>query len=454
MAQEKEGLKRRIAQILGENRVMNVASEGEATPWCATAFFVEDGFDILCLLEATSQTMANMKRNPRLAFTVNRQAPDRFLQGMGLATVVGPPAENRELFARMCGKVPDLDAFVEAVPGLTIVRIIAERLSVSDMAAGVFPRVTLYRRGEEWLTDEEMGPLQRPKAWLLATRPWSFPASIVPILVGGALAHRAGEFAGGLFMLTLVGGLLFHIGANLFNTYFDYRRGVDSAADADDRTLVDGILRPRDVIMLGVTAFAVGGAIGGFLVWQAGFAILALGGVGLALGLFYTADPLGYKYRALGDLGIFAAFGPILVLGTYMVQTEEMDLLPLLFAVPLGLIVDAILHANNLRDAQADRRSGAWTLAQLLGDNVSRWVYAALVLVPYGFVAGFGAAVSPWMLLPIVTIPLAWKAVQTMRIRKEGLRPAIALLPQQTAQLSMVFGLLLAAGVMASSLTQ
>lgn len=454
MAQEKDGLKRRIAQVLAENQVMNLASEGEATPWCATAFFVEDGFDIFCLLEATSQTMSNLKRNPRLAFTMNRQAPDRFVQGMGLATVVGPPAEHPKLLARISQKAPEVGGFVRAATGLTIVHIITERLSVSDIAAGMFPPVTLYRRGEEWLTKEEMGPLQRPKAWLLATRPWSFPASIVPILVGGALAHRAGEFGGGLFMLTLVGGLLFHIGANLFNTYFDYRRGVDSSAHSDDRTLVDAILRPRDVMMGGLMAFAVGSGIGAFLVSQAGFAILALGGIGLALGLFYTADPLGYKYRALGDLGIFAAFGPVLVLGTYMVQTEKMDLLPLLFAVPLGLIVDAILHANNLRDAREDRRSGAWTLAQLLGDDVSRWVYAVLVLAPYAFVAGFGAAVSPWMLLPIVTIPLAWKALQPMRIQKEQLRPAIALLPQQTAQLSMVFGLLLAAGVLASSFTQ
>src|SRR3972149_1884695 len=276
MAQEKEGLKGRIAQVLAENRVMNLASEGEASPWWVTAFFVE-----------------------------------------------------------------------------------------------------------EWLRKEEMGPLNRPKAWLLATRPWSFPASIVPMLVGGALAHRAGEFGGGLFVLTLLGGLLFHIGANLFNTYFDFRPGVDSSADADDRTLVDGILRPRDVAIGGAAAFAVGAGIGGFLVSQAGLVILALGGIGLALGLFYTADPLGYKYRGLGDLGIFAAFGPVLVLGAYMVQTEKLDLLPFLFAVPLGLIIDAILHANNLRDVQADRRSGAVTMAQLLGEDGSRWAYAALVLAPY-----------------------------------------------------------------------
>src|SRR4030042_6685093 len=111
-----------------------------------------------------------------------------------------------------------------------------------------------------------MGPLQRPKAWLLATRPWSFPASVVPMLVGGALAHRAGEFGGGLFVLTLLGGLLFTIGANLFNTYFDFRRGVDSSADADDRTLGEAILRPRDVVIGGLAAFAIGAGIARVLV--------------------------------------------------------------------------------------------------------------------------------------------------------------------------------------------
>jgi len=454
MAQEKEGLKGRIAQVLAENRVMNIASEGEASPWCVTVFLVEEGLDILCLVEATSQTMANLKHNPRLAFTINRQVPDRFLQGMGLATVAGLPADHPELFARMCQKVSDIEGFVQAIPGLTIVRIITERLSLTDMPAGVFPRVTLYRRGEQWLLKEEMGVLRGPKAWLLATRPWSFPASLVPMLVGAALAHRAGHFSGDLLVLTLLGGLLFHIGANLFNTYFDFRRGVDSALDADDRILVDGILRPRDVAAAALVAFAIGVGIGGYLASQAGWPIVALGGVGLALGVFYTADPLGYKYRGLGDLGIFAAFGPVLVLGAYMVQTEKLDLLPFLFAVPLGLIIDAILHANNLRDAQADRRSGAVTLAQLLGEDASRWAYAVLVLAPYAFVAAFGAVVSPWMLLPIVTIPLAWKAVRQMRIRKEELRPAIALLPQRTAQLSMIFGLLLAVGVLASSLSQ
>ena len=264
------------------------------------------------------------------------------------------------------------------------VRIVNERLSLSDLPSGIFPRVTLCRRGDDWLLQEEMGALPKQKAWLIALRPWSFPASLVPMLVGAALAYRADFWDWPLFLLTLVGGIFVHAGANLFNTYFDFQRGADSSADADDRTLVDSLLPPRAVLLAAVLFFLATGGIGGYLASQSGWQLLALGAAGFAIGLFYTADPLGYKYRALGDLGIFVAFGPLLVLGAYFVQTGKLDLLPLVFAIPLGLLIDAILHANNYRDAEADSRIGARTLAHLLGDRGSRYVYYALVLIPYG----------------------------------------------------------------------
>jgi len=446
MAVDKEDVLARIRQVLAENQVMNLATEGEGGPWCATCYFVEDGFDLLCLLEDRGQTMANVRRRPRVAFSINRQVPDRFLQGWGVATVVGLPRDHPELFERMCRKVPQLRQFVEAVPGLLIVRIVTEALSLSDLSAGIFPRLTLRRRGREWLLPHEARRPPRALAWALAPRPWSFPASLVPMLVGGALAYRDGFWDPVLFLLTLVGGLLVHIGANLLNTYFDFRRGVDVASHADDRTLVDGVLRPSQVLVAGLAALAAGGGLGGYLVSQSTPGLLAVGGVGMALALFYTADPWGYKYRALGDLGIFAAFGPLLVVGTYMVQKGGLGLWPFLLAVPLGLIIDAILHANNLRDVAADRAVGARTLAQLLGERGSQALYALLVLGPYGLVAAFGALLSPWALLPLLSLPLAFRLVQRVKVRE-----ALALLPQLTAQLTMVFGLLLATGILISS---
>jgi 1,4-dihydroxy-2-naphthoate octaprenyltransferase len=291
-----------------------------------------------------------------------------------------------------------------------------------------------------------------PLVWFLATRPWSFPASIIPMLVGGALAHRAGFWDWPLFLLTLVGGLFFHIGANLTNTYFDYRRGADSVAHADDRTLVDRMLGPRDVLLLTAFFFLAGCAIGGYLASRSGWELLALGAGGMFLGLFYTADPLGYKYRALGDLGIFISFGPLLVLGSYFVQTEKLELLPLLFSFPLGLLIVAILHANNYRDAETDRRAGARTLAQILGERGSRYAYYFLVLTPYAFVVAFGAAVTPWVLLALPTIVLPLRTIRQLNVAGEELRRALALLPQQTANLIVLFGGLMALGILGSEL--
>ena len=452
MIPSKEAIQEKAASVLQENSVMNVATQGDEGPWCNTLYFVEEGFDLLCLVESGGHTMANLKRNHRVAFTINRQTSDRFLQGSGTAYVIGLPAENPALFDMMCGRQPQLREFVTMVPGLVIVRIVTERLALSDLPAGVFPPATLVRRGDDWLLTGEAPALRGTRAWFMALRPYSFPASLMSMLVGVALAYREDFFDLPLFLLTLVGGLCFHAGANLVNTYFDFHRGLDSARDADDRTLVDSMLRPRQVLAFAVVLFLIGGGIGGYLAWESGWEILALGAAGLALGVFYTAEPLGFKYVALGDLGIFVAFGPILVLGAYFVQTEELAWLPFLFSIPLGLLVDAILHANNFRDAEADRRAGGRTLAQFLGQQGSRYAYWFLLLSPYAFVIGFAAAVSPWVLLPVASIPLALRMARSINVSGEELRRALAFLPQQTAQLGLVYGGLLALGVLGSEL--
>jgi len=204
------------------------------------------------------------------------------------------------------------------------------------------------------------------------------------------------------------------------------------------------------VFLAGASAFALGSVVGGALTFIADWPILVLGAIGLSLAFFYTAGPVGYKYRALGDVGIFASFGPLLVLGAYFVQTERFDLLPLLFSLPLGLLIDAILHANNFRDVEADRRTGAVTLAQLTGEQGAKIVFYLLILAPYLFVLSLGAAVSPWVLLPILTVPAALKLLSAVRMASGETRAALAAVPQRTAQLNLLFGALLAVGIFTS----
>lgn len=449
MAAETPVLSEKVATVLAENKVMSLATAGEGAPWCFTCFFAEEGFDLLFLVEYGSTTYENIRKNPRVAFSINLQVPDRFVQGVGTVEIIGDATEHGEEFAPLRQKVPETEGFVQNIPRMQLARVITERIGVTDMETGIFPRQTLSRRGQEWLPAAALPQLVGAKAWFIATRPWSFPASLVPMLVGAALGYAKGSFDVGLLFLTLAGGLLFHVGANLFNTYFDYRRGVDTAKDADDRTLVDNLLPPSRVAWAAAVCFGLGAGAGAALAAISGWPIVVLGAIGLFLAFFYTAGPFGYKYRSLGDVGIFVSFGPLLVLGAYLVQRQDFAFTPLLFSLPVGLFIDAILHANNMRDTEADARAGARTLAHALGPAGSSWALYAMLLSPYLFALAFAGWFSPWTLLPLLTAHLALQLVAQVRA---SLPEVSALLPQKIAQLSSLYGLLLAVGVAMSRL--
>src|SRR3972149_2998559 len=304
MRNDRPALEETAAGILRENRVMNLATGTADALWCVTLFCrEEESLDVLCVVEDRSSTMKNLRKSRRVAFTVNRQVPDRFLQGTGIAHILGPVRDHPQLFATLTEKAPELEGFVAAVGDVSLVRIVTDRLSISDLASGVFPRVTLFRRGDAWLLREELGILSGLKAWLFALRPWSFPASLMPMLVGGSLAYPQGSFDVPLLLLTLLGGLLFHVGANLMNTYFDFRRGAGASRCAGDRTLVDGILEPQQVFLAGASAFALGSVVGGALTFIADWPILVLGAIGLSLAFFYTAGAGGSKKPGPGGVG-------------------------------------------------------------------------------------------------------------------------------------------------------
>src|SRR3970040_2357040 len=115
MAGEAGGLKEMTAAVLAGNKVMAVATSGETAPWCFTCFFAEEGFDLLFLVEHGSATIENIRKNPRVAFTVNRQVPDRFLQGVGTGEIIGDATEHTEAFAPLRQKVAETEGFVQNI---------------------------------------------------------------------------------------------------------------------------------------------------------------------------------------------------------------------------------------------------------------------------------------------------------------------------------------------------
>lgn len=278
------------------------------------------------------------------------------------------------------------------------------------------------------------------KKWSVILRAYSWPASLVPVLAGSVTAWRHGRFSWPDFCLTFLAALLTHSAANLSNTYFDFVKGVDRKETADDRGLVDGLMTPRAMLFTALGLFAAGGGLGLLLVVKNHVpALLGLGAAGFALAWFYTATGFAYKYRMLGDLGIFLAFGPGIVTGTALIQNGGLVPEALWVSIPLGLLIVAILHANNMRDVRSDRDADFTTLAAALGPVHAERFYCALLFTPYVFSLTFGSIWPP--VFCAFSLPLA------VRLKDTAARKDFAALVPGTAKLVAAFGLLLTLGL-------
>jgi 1,4-dihydroxy-2-naphthoate polyprenyltransferase len=286
------------------------------------------------------------------------------------------------------------------------------------------------------------------RVWLLASRPATLPAAIVPVLVGtGAALHGRQEIHERLFLPVLVAALLIQIGTNFANDVFDFRRGADTAERLGPlRVTQGGLVAPQQVLVATCVTFGLALIVGLYLVSVGGWPILLIGVVCLLAGLLYTGGPWPFGYHGLGDLVCFVCFGLLAVLGTAYVQTLRITSLDVWASIPVGCLVTAILIVNNLRDIDTDRQVGKTTLAVLLGRGGTRLEYVACVTVAYLVVLGLGISgmVGPWWWLPLLSLPLGVWLVRFVN-GTEG-RPLNQAL-KRTGQLHLLFGLLFAAAL-------
>ncbi len=298
----------------------------------------------------------------------------------------------------------------------------------------------------------------RLRIWLEAIRPFSFTASVTPVLLGSLLGAMDGPFSWNLFFLALIGALLIHTGTNLVNDYYDYVNRVDLLEGegphlaGPSMVIQRGLLSPQEVYWGGVGAFALGSALGLGLVYLCGWPILALGLCSVLAGYFYTARPVSLAYKAWGEATVFVFMGPVIVLGAYYVQRQGFALNPLLLSLPIGFLVAAILQANNIRDLESDRQRGKHTLATRVGRRAAAYELAALILgafVAVGALAVGGLAPWPvllsWLALPHA-LPIVRAAFRTAEVQE--LNTAVL----SSAKLHLEFGLLLMGGLLASCL--
>jgi len=289
------------------------------------------------------------------------------------------------------------------------------------------------------------------RIWLMAARPRTLPAAIAPVLVGTAAAV---EWAGrlprlGAFAAALIGSVFIQIGTNLANDYSDARRGADTADRLGPvRVTSSGLVAPRRVLYATWIAFGVAVACGIYLAAVAGIVIILIGAVSIAAGVLYTGGPRPYGYAGLGEVFVFLFFGLVAVNGSYYVQLEALDALPLGLSIAIGFLATAILVVNNVRDLETDRRAGKMTLAVRMGRRNAVALYRMLVLgafvvLPLALLAGNASA---WPLIGLLALPMAVGPMRTLSTRGDGaaLNRALA----ATGALLGVFSLLVSAGLL------
>lgn len=269
----------------------------------------------------------------------------------------------------------------------------------------------------------EKGRLIRPRlspGWLFlrTTRLPFLSATAVPVLLGIAIAARDGAFNWWLALLTLVGASLAHLGTNVANDIFDTLSGADEANvtptqfSGGSRVLLYDLITLRRLIALDVALFGGAVAIGLFLVWFTGsLTLLAIGMVGIGLGIGYTAPPLKFVYRGIGEFAVAIGFGPVMLLGAYVVQTHSLSWEAAVASVPVAILVALILYVNEIPDRSSDGASGKRTLPVRLTPQVVTAIYLAAALAAFAvIVVGVAAGLlAPATLLALAALPVVFR---------------------------------------------
>jgi 1,4-dihydroxy-2-naphthoate octaprenyltransferase len=275
----------------------------------------------------------------------------------------------------------------------------------------------------------EKGRTIRPRlaaGWLFlrTTRLPFLSATFVPVLLGIAIAARHGEFDWWLALLTVIGGAFAHLGINVANDIFDTRSGADEANvnptqfSGGSRVLIYDLVTFRQLVALDVALFGAAILIGLYLVWATqSLLLLGIGAAGVVIGLAYTAPPLKLVYRGLGEIAVALGFGPVMLLGAYVVQTGALSWEAVVASVPVAILIALVLYVNEIPDRTGDAAAGKRTLPVRLPAEVvtNAYLVAALAAFAVIVVGVVGGLLPPFTLLALGTVPIAFRVYRGLQ---------------------------------------
>jgi 1,4-dihydroxy-2-naphthoate polyprenyltransferase len=286
------------------------------------------------------------------------------------------------------------------------------------------------------------------RVWWQLTRPHTLTAAFVPVLLGTALAIQGTDIHLGLFLAMLLACLLIQAATNMFNEYYDFIRGLDTAESVGIGGAIvrDGI-KPKTVLLLALTLYALAMLLGVYICMSTSWWLAAIGSVSMAMGYLYTGGPYPIAYTPFGEL--FAGFfmGCLIILISFFIQTGTVTSTAILISIPISILVGAILLANNIRDLDGDKEFGRKTLAILVGRANAIRLLAGMFIVSYLLVFILIAMdiTSPWTAIIVLSSPKAIKATIGFTRNSIPIKMAPAMIA--TAQTNTIFGFLLSIGL-------
>ncbi|MFD1425874.1 1,4-dihydroxy-2-naphthoate octaprenyltransferase [Kroppenstedtia sanguinis] len=287
--------------------------------------------------------------------------------------------------------------------------------------------------------------------WWQLLRPHTLTASFVPVLIGTALAMSLTRIDIPLFLAMLIASILIQAATNMFNEYYDYKRGLDHEGSVGiGGAIVRHGVSPNTVMGIALTFCGVSVLLGIYICMESSWWLAAIGSVCIATGYLYTGGPLPIAYTPLGELvsGLFMGMGIILI--AFFIQVGTLTLNSLLVSIPIAILVGAIMMANNIRDREGDEKNGRKTLAILLGHQGAVRFLTGMFIVSYLWVlllVLIGEA-TPWILLVGLSLPKSIQAIRGFQGKTTNTEMAPSM--KFTAQVNTLFGLLLAMGLFLS----
>lgn len=293
------------------------------------------------------------------------------------------------------------------------------------------------------------------RIWWQLTRPHTLTAAFAPVFLGTmiALTYGKGPLNITIFLAMLIASLLIQMATNMFNEYYDYKRGLDTEESIGiGGAIVRNGVKPKTVLNLAFLLYGISILFGIYICMQTSWWLAVVGLVSMLIGYLYTGGPYPIAYTPFGELVSGVVMGMLLILIAFYIQTETVTMDAVILSIPSMLLVGAIMLANNIRDLEGDKKSGRKTLAILVGRPTAITILMLFFAISYIWIIGLVIIgfLTPWALLILISIRKPYKAVKVFRAHTEPLQVMPAM--KETAVTNTVFGLLLGIAILSGYL--